>query len=260
MRLECEPDVTAFPLVENEVFEDVGSSVSHDFDSLLKNGISAAQHGEREYAQILLKEAAAIEPRSEDAWMWLTTAGKTDLNAGRGVGMSIVKEAFEVRGGTVLVESELQRGITFSIQMPLTPQRAEPNTTQTKPVKVVEKRAKSLASLVLIVDDSASIRRQTSIFVEEQGFHVITANNGAEALELLLSGEWDPDLILSDVEMPQIDGWAFLEYVKTDANLGHIPVVMVTSLDAEEHRRRAFDLGASHYVVKPFSGKSWKGS
>ena len=55
--------------------------------------------------------------------------------------------------------------------------------------------------------------------------------------------------------MPQIDGWAFLEYVKTDANLGHIPVVMVTSLDAEDHRKRAFDLGACDYVVKPFSGK-----
>ncbi|MEO6655609.1 MAG: response regulator [Pyrinomonadaceae bacterium] len=73
MRLEFEPNVTAFPLVENEVFEDVGYSASQDFALLLKKGISAAQHGEREYARILLNEAAAIEPRSENAWMWLAS-------------------------------------------------------------------------------------------------------------------------------------------------------------------------------------------
>lgn len=73
----------------------------------------------------------------------------------------------------------------------------------------------------------------------------------ADALELLLNGEWEPDLILSDVEMPQIDGWGFLEYIKTDENFGHFPVVMVTSLDAENHRQRALELGASDYLIKP---------
>ena len=93
----------------------------------------------------------------------------------------------------------------------------------------------------------------TAKIVEEADFRSITAEHGAEALELLLSGAWEPDLILSDVEMPIMDGWEFLQYVKTDDNFGHIPVVMITSLDSDEYRKKAFELGASDYLVKPLS-------
>ena len=178
----------------------------------------------------------------------LTTADKIDLNAGRGVGMSIVKEAVEGRGGSILVKSEPQRGTTFTILMPLAPTRV---ADEEMPEPVIEKRKPDSNPLVLIVDDSASIRRQATKLVEQAGLRVITATNGAEALELLLNGDWEPDVILSDVEMPQIDGWGLLEYVKTDDNLGHIPVVMVTSLDADQHRERAAKLGASDYFIKP---------
>jgi CheY-like chemotaxis protein len=109
-------------------------------------------------------------------------------------------------------------------------------------------------ALVMIVDDSSSIRRHLARLVEDSGFRVITANNGAEALELLLNNK-EPNLILTDVEMPHLDGWQLLEYVKSDDNFGHIPVVMVTSLDADEYRERAFSLGAIDYIVKPFGGR-----
>ena len=64
-----------------------------------------------------------------------------------------------------------------------------------------------------------------------------------------------PDLILSDVEMPTMDGWQFLDHVKTDAKLAAIPVVMVTSLASDEYRARAAKLGASNYFVKPFTAE-----
>ena len=88
--------------------------------------------------------------------------------------------------------------------------------------------------------------------VEEAGLRCITAEHGADALELLLNGSVEPDLILSDVEMPHMDGWALLEYIKTDDHLGHVPVVMVTSLDGDVHRTKAANLGAADFVVKPF--------
>ena len=181
----------------------------------------------------------------------LTTADKLDLNAGRGVGMSIVKQCVESRGGTLTVESQPQLGTSFTIRMPNSVAKSvEPAARPSAllPSVVTE----TLPPLVLIVDDSSSIRRRTAKFVEDTGYRVITARDGAEALELLLSGVWEPDLIISDVEMPQIDGWAFLEYVKTDANFGHIPVVIATSLEADSHRQRAYDLGASDYLIKPF--------
>ena len=188
----------------------------------------------------------------------LTTAGKIDLNAGRGVGMSIVKESVESRGGTVTIETEPQRGTKFNIFMPLFVSKGEKKPTSSDEAESSLETSESLSPLVLIVDDSASIRRQSTLLVEKAGCRVITAGNGAEALELLLSGDWVPDLILSDVEMPQIDGWEFLEYVKTDDNFGHVPVVMVTSLDADGHRGRASELGASHYIVKPLSDSSFQ--
>ncbi len=176
----------------------------------------------------------------------LTTADSLNLNAGRGVGMSIVKESVESKGGSVRVDSEQQRGTKFTLQIP-----------KSLPTKHVSEPAASpdieLPPLILIVDDSQSIRRMTANIIEEAGFRTITAEDGAEALELLLNGEWEPDLILSDVEMPMMDGWAFLEYLKTDDNFGHIPVIMVTSLDTDAYREKAFGLGASDYLVKPFS-------
>ncbi len=179
----------------------------------------------------------------------LSTSHSLDLNAGRGVGMAIVKESVESRGGSVLIDSQIQKGTTFTILMPLTvPVFDPPPSDDIQPEQVP---TEGLDPLVLIVDDSASIRNQAVKIVENAGFRTITANNGAEALELLLSGRWEPDLILSDVEMPQIDGWQFLEYVKTDENFGGIPVVMVTSLDLPKYRKRAYDLGASDYIVKP---------
>ncbi|MEQ1607059.1 MAG: response regulator [Pyrinomonadaceae bacterium] len=73
MRLELEPRATAFPLVENGVSEDAFASVSWDFESLLKKGVAAAQGGDRDHARKLLSQATAINPTSEDAWMWLAS-------------------------------------------------------------------------------------------------------------------------------------------------------------------------------------------
>ena len=184
----------------------------------------------------------------------LTTAGALNMNAGRGVGMSIVKESVESRGGSVHIESEQQQGTKFTLRMPIAlPTQPDIQPEPAEAPAVVESFDDDTPPLILIVDDSQSIRRMTAKIVKEAGFRSISADNGADALELLLSGDWKPDLILSDVEMPVMDGWDFLEYVKTDAHLSNIPVVMVTSLDTDEYRQKALSLGASDYLVKPFT-------
>ncbi|MFT3742653.1 MAG: response regulator [Pyrinomonadaceae bacterium] len=215
-------------------------------------GISPARLKEKALSSGIITEDQSVAMTDADAMelifhRGLTTAGKIDLNAGRGVGMAIVKEAIEACGGSIHVRSEPQRGTTFTMLMPV---RSHASAIE-PPAPEPEQPESNAAPLVLIVDDSPSIRRQSTKLVEQAGLRVITANNGADALELLLSGDWEPDLILSDVEMPQIDGWGLLEYVKTDDNFGHFPVVMITSLDAEQHRQRAMELGASDYLIKP---------
>lgn len=166
------------------------------------------------------------------------------MNAGRGVGMSIVRQSVESHGGKLSVVSMPQKGARFTITIPLLAQE-EPTAASCEYEQL---------PLVLIVDDSSSIREQVVKFVTDLGYRTISAADGAEALELLLNG-LEPSLILSDVEMPNMNGWEFLEYVKTDHNFGHVPVVLITSLDSEDYRCLATKLGASDYVVKPFGSK-----
>ncbi|MBX3280899.1 MAG: response regulator [Acidobacteria bacterium] len=181
----------------------------------------------------------------------LTTAEKVNLNAGRGVGMSIVKESVEHLGGTVEVMSEPLKGTRFVLNVPI---------HAAAPAHKIEQltKDKSTAPLVLIVDDSASIRKHNTTLIENAGFRTITANDGIEALEVLLSGAWRPDLIMSDVEMPRMDGWQLLETIGGSEDLAAIPVALVTSLDSDDHRLRAAELGASYYFVKPLKVENLK--
>ncbi|HTH50463.1 MAG TPA: response regulator [Pyrinomonadaceae bacterium] len=184
----------------------------------------------------------------------LTTADKVDLNAGRGIGMGIVKEAIESCGGSIHIESTPQLGTTFTLMLPVDAAGKAPRTTR-RGLAVSATPQLLDSPLILVVDDSASIRRHVQRLIEQAGLRCITAEDGADALETLLNGTVEPDLILSDVEMPHMDGWQLLEYIKTDDHLGHVPVVMVTSLDGDNYRAIARNLGAADYVVKPFSEK-----
>ena len=212
-------------------------------------GISAMKLKERAIATGLITAESASQMADFETWelifdRGLTTADKLNLNAGRGIGMNIVRESVESRGGSVSLSTEPQIGTTFTIRMPLAFKTTGSGHESISPAEMRK-------PLILVVDDSASVRHHHVKLVESAGCQAITANDGAEALVLLLSGKWEPDLIMSDVEMPNMDGWELLEYVKTDDNFGHIPVMMITSLDAEEHIMRAAELGASDYRIKP---------
>ncbi|HQX54922.1 MAG TPA: response regulator [Pyrinomonadaceae bacterium] len=219
-------------------------------------GISIAKLKEKAIRNQLICAETAELMNDNDAYQLifergLTTADTLNLNAGRGIGMSIVKESVAKCGGQLNIASETQAGTTFTIRMPLTIPRVKAPAVKTPEPANIPKIDEPARKVVLIVDDSPSVRSQTCKVVEECGHRVITAQNGAEALELLLSGVWHPDLILSDVEMPIMDGWELLEYVKTDEHFGKIPVVMITSLAEQHHRDRAMALGASDYQIKP---------
>ena len=250
-RLLGKPEKGTICIAVNADEKEVYLSVEDD-----GRGISGAKLVEKALANgvIDLEKASAMGENSIYDLIFqrgLTTADSLNLNAGRGIGMSIVKESVESRGGRVIVESEQQKGTKFTVRMPV----ALPNPDVQYPEPVLSDPIDSpveATPLVLIVDDSQSIRRMTAKIVEDAGCRAITAVDGADALELLLSNAWEPDLILSDVEMPNMDGWEFLEYIKTDTNFGHIPVVLVTSLDSSECRQKGLDLGAAAYLVKPF--------
>ncbi len=116
-------------------------------------------------------------------------------------------------------------------------------------------RAKTVLN-VLVVDDSPSVRRVLTGLVERCGWTATVARDGLEALELLQQAGNRPDVVLSDIEMPRMDGYELLSTVRSLPGLTALPVVMITSRSAEKHRKRAMDLGASAYVAKPYQEDS----
>jgi chemosensory pili system protein ChpA (sensor histidine kinase/response regulator) len=118
------------------------------------------------------------------------------------------------------------------------------------PQAAAEAAAATGPPLVMIVDDSLTVRKITGRLLTREGFDVVTARDGIDALQLL--GERVPDAILLDIEMPRMDGFEFAKTVKADAHLTHIPIIMITSRTAEKHRNRARELGVDVYLGKPY--------
>ncbi|MBG6079476.1 chemosensory pili system protein ChpA (sensor histidine kinase/response regulator) [Rubrivivax gelatinosus] len=107
------------------------------------------------------------------------------------------------------------------------------------------------APLVLVVDDSLTVRRVTQRLLQREGWRVVTAKDGVDALERL--AEERPAVMLSDIEMPRMDGFELLRAVRAEAALAGLPIVMITSRIAQKHRDHAAALGADHYLGKPYA-------
>ncbi|QKK03647.1 MAG: response regulator [Pseudomonadota bacterium] len=104
--------------------------------------------------------------------------------------------------------------------------------------------------LVMVVDDSITMRRVTSRVLEHRGLEVITARDGLDAVEAMF--DRIPDLILLDIEMPRMDGYELASHVRNDPRLKHVPMVMITSRSGEKHRQHARELGVNGYLTKPY--------
>jgi len=107
------------------------------------------------------------------------------------------------------------------------------------------------APLVLVVDDSLTVRRVTQRLLVREGYRVTLAKDGLDALERL--AEEIPQVVLSDIEMPRMDGFDLVRNIRADARWRALPVIMITSRIAEKHRDHAKELGVDHYLGKPYS-------
>jgi len=105
--------------------------------------------------------------------------------------------------------------------------------------------------LVLVVDDSITVRRVTQRLLQREGYRVALAADGLQALERLQ--EERPTVVLSDIEMPRMDGFDLARNIRADGALRDLPIIMITSRIAEKHREHAMELGVNHYLGKPYS-------
>ena len=118
------------------------------------------------------------------------------------------------------------------------------------PVQSEEEKAIARLPTVMVVDDSLTVRKITGSLLAREGYQVVTAKDGVEALEALL--DTHPDVMLVDIEMPRLDGFDLTRNIRADARLKDIPIIMITSRTAEKHRNYAFEIGVNHYLGKPY--------
>ncbi len=111
--------------------------------------------------------------------------------------------------------------------------------------------AVSQIPLIMVVDDSITVRRVTQRLLQREGYRVVMAADGLQALERLQ--EERPAVVLSDIEMPRMDGFDLARNIRADARLAGLPIVMITSRIAEKHREHAKELGVDHYLGKPYA-------
>jgi len=104
--------------------------------------------------------------------------------------------------------------------------------------------------VVMVVDDSLTVRKITSKHLQKRGIDVLVAKDGIDAVEQLR--DHIPDVMLVDIEMPRMDGYELTTRVRSDENLKHIPIIMITSRAGAKHRQKAFDLGVDMYMSKPY--------
>jgi signal transduction histidine kinase/ligand-binding sensor domain-containing protein/DNA-binding response OmpR family regulator len=192
---------------------------------------------------------ASFDPESRE------TFSLSRSHEGVGIGLALAKELVELHDGIILVESHAGSGSTFLVRLPLRPVLEQKSYLPSDGVPEDDGGIPPVESdgeppTILVVDDNADVRAYIRIHLDND-YRIIEAENGKVGLDAARTET--PDLILTDVMMPVMDGYAMCRALKEDTKLNHIPVVMLTAKAGEESTVEGLESGADEYVSKPFS-------
>lgn len=185
----------------------------------------------------------------------------TEQNMGSGIGLAITKEFVRLHDGEIFVKSEPGKGSVFTVELPVVSQN---DTGDPEPIKIelsqdvqhneshfkVEKRDDSKKPLLLLIEDNEDLRFYLKENLGAQ-YRVVEAADGDEGLEKARSVY--PDIIISDIMMPGIDGVELCRILKSESKTSHIPLILLTAKVSSEQEAEGLEAGADDYITKPFN-------
>ena len=193
--------------------------------------------------------------------------------SGTGLGLALTRDLVYLHGGTIDFESEEGQGTTFTVTLPITKEHYNPSQidkshtidlstprtaiidlpalmdNQERPQPTIDTQPSEDAYHILLVEDNRDLLMLMKTMMSSH-YHITTATNGREALEVVRRDE--PDLIVADVMMPEMNGNELTQQIKATEELSHIPIILLTAKTSEEDRKESMLLGADDYINKPF--------
>ncbi|HEY0064014.1 MAG TPA: ATP-binding protein [Telluria sp.] len=256
--------------------------VSNAFKFTLEGGIAVRLRAHAGQAELTVSDTGVGIPADQLAQVFdrfHRIEGQRGRSVeGTGIGLSLVRELVQLHGGSISAASGEGTGTVFTVRLPFG--SAHLPATQLRPAPVetapgwransyvqesmrwlgddpahgAPAQKKTASGTVLLADDNADMRAYIQHVLEQGGYAVQAVTNGAQALAALRTGPL-PDLLLSDVMMPELDGFALLREVRAQRRTRQLVVILLSARAGEEARIEGLDAGADDYLVKPFSAR-----
>lgn len=199
-------------------------------------------------------------------------SGSPSSGSGTGIGLALARQMTEAMGGTIEVSSVLGRGTAFVISIPIRHEEkgldkwmpdtdaeagcgASQECEDNEPVINIDDAVSKGRDIALVVEDNEDIARYIGNIIKDS-FSVVYASNGREGI--IKAEQYVPDIIITDIMMPECDGLEMTRSIRSSDLLNHIPVIIVTAKSDDAHKLQGFDCGADAYLIKPFSSDELK--
>jgi DNA-binding response OmpR family regulator len=192
---------------------------------------------------------------------------------GTGIGLSLTKELVELHKGTIKVESEEGKGATFTVKIPLGKEHLKPEEISEESLSQTLSNGEGISEEIIIPEETKTAQPDISLIMETEKPLLLIVEDNSDVRNYIkdnlnkeyrvleaVDGEdgWDksieqiPDLIVSDVMMPKMDGFKLCEKLKTDERTSHIPIILLTAKAAKEDKLAGYETGTDEYLMKPF--------
>lgn len=189
-------------------------------------------------------------------------ASKKHFEDGIGIGLALTKHLVEIQGGKIQVESELNKGTSFRVRIPLQkaalPEGINPFVIDDRYIDLHDDltdnrlvdEVRFSGKCILVVEDNPDFLYLLQQHLRKY-FNVLSATNGEDALKI--TNEREIDLIVSDIMMPRMDGYEFCKRIKSEVNTSHVPFIMITARTEDRERLIGYESGADSYLTKPLN-------